>query len=69
MLLRSSWPAERRDEDLRLLHSCYVEQGFSSSKVEKLLRRACQSLRLWPVTSFFMHRNLVLWKTSVVAGC
>ena len=41
MILRSSWPVERRDEDLRVLHSCYVEQGFSSSKVEKLLRRIC----------------------------
>ena len=41
MILRSSWPAARRDEDLRLLHSCYVKQGFSSLKVEKLLRRLC----------------------------
>ena len=41
MILRSSWPARRSDADLRLLHGCYVRQGFSSLKVEKLLRRIC----------------------------
>ena len=41
MILRSSWPAMRRDADLRLLHGCYVRQGFPSLKVEKLLRRIC----------------------------
>ena len=41
MSVRSPWPATRRDADLRLLHGCYVRQGFCSLKVEKLLRRIC----------------------------
>ena len=41
MIIRSSWPASRREKDLTLLYSCYVKQGFSSLKVEKLLRKIC----------------------------
>ena len=41
MIIRSPWPASRREKDLTLLYSCYVKQGFSSLKVEKLLRKIC----------------------------
>ena len=60
MILRSSWPAERRDEDLRLLHHCYVEEGFPSSKVEKLLRGfVCTGLSVTPTLACdeFFHAS------------
>ena len=39
MIMCSSWPAMRRQEDLKLLQTCHVEQGFPFLKVEKLLRK------------------------------